>query len=260
MRRRNLSLAVFVTLVYLFLFTPIVAVVLLSFGQNVSVLTLQNLSLQWYARVIRNDQVLRALWFSVQIGVLASGLAVVVGTLAAFGLVRGSFRGKAALQAALFSPMIVPEIILAVALLALFVLLRIPRGYVALVVGHTLLILPYVVSIVGARLYGFDRSLEEAAMNLGARPIRTMVEVTLPLMAPAIICAALIAFKVSFDEVVGSMFWSSVRDQTLPVVVFAMLNWDLTPQVNAIGTIMVAVTLCLLGAYQLAEMQQRRRR
>jgi spermidine/putrescine transport system permease protein len=145
-----------------------------------------------------------------------------------------------------------------VALLSFFSFLRIPRGWPALLIGHTLLLLPYVVSVIGAKLHGFDRSLEEAARSLGAPPWRTFVEVTLPLIAPAMVGAGLIAFKVSFDEVVGSIFWSSIREQTLPVVVFAMLSWDLTPQVNAIGTVMIAVTLAVLAVYQLTAMRRRR--
>ena len=162
-------------------------------------------------------------------------------------------RRKATLRALLFSPIAVPEIIIAVALLIMFVLARIPRGYVALVIGHSVLILPYVISIVSARLYGFDRSLEEAAANLGAGPTRVLGEVTLPLLAPAMIGAALIAFKVSFDEVVGSMFWSTTRDQPLPVLVFSMLQFELTPEVNAIGTVMLGITLAVLAVYQLVE-------
>jgi spermidine/putrescine transport system permease protein len=172
--------------------------------------------------------------------------------------VRGRMRGKALIQAALYAPIVVPDIIVAVALLILFVLLRIPRGYLALIIGHSVLILPYVISIVSARLYGFDRSLEEAAANLGAAPIRILGEITLPLMLPAIVGAALIAFKVSFDEVVGSMFWSTTREQPLPVLVFSMLQWELTPEVNAIGSVMLTITLGVLGIYQLIEWRRRR--
>jgi spermidine/putrescine transport system permease protein len=111
---------------------------------------------------------------------------------------------------------------------------------------------------VSARLYGFDRSLEEAAANLGAVPARVLGEVTLPLMLPAIVGAGLIAFKVSFDEVVGSMFWSTTREQPLPVLVFSMLQWELTPEVNAIGTVMLSITLAVLGIYQMVEWRRRR--
>ena len=254
--RRALRLVV--GAVYVFLFLPIVAVVLLSFSENISVIDFRHFTLRWYRHLFTDEPILAALWFSIELGILASALAVALGSLAAFGLVRGRMRGKTALQAALYAPLVVPEIIIAVALLILFVLLRIPRGMTALVVGHSVLILPYVVSIVSARLYGFDRSLEEAAANLGATRLRTMLEVTLPLMMPAIVGAALIAFKVSFDEVVGSMFWATSRDQPLPVLVFSMLQYELTPEVNAIGTVMLAVTLGVLLAYQLIEWRRRR--
>jgi spermidine/putrescine transport system permease protein len=258
-RKPPLTLSIGVTLVYVFLFTPIAAVVVLSFGQSVSVLSFSRLTTRWSSQLFQNADVLDAFWFSVRLGVTSATLALVIGTMAAFVIVRQRFRGKAVLQAALFSPMVVPEIIIAVALLSFFAWLRVPRGWPALVIGHTLLLLPYVISIVSAKLYGFDRSLEEAAQIHGAPPWRSLVEVTLPLIAPAMIGAALIAFKVSFDEVVGSVFWSSIREQTLPVVVFHMLSWDLTPEVNAIGTIMTSITLAILAVFQLTGIRRQRR-
>jgi len=251
------ALRLVVAAIYVFLFLPIVAVVLLSFSENISVIDFGHFTLRWYEHLMGNAPVLAALRFSIELAILASALAVVLGSMAAFGLVRGRMRGKPALQAGLYAPIVVPEIIIGVALLVLFVLLRIPRGTVALVIGHSVLILPYVFSIVSARLYGFDRSLEEAAANLGAAPLRTLREITLPLMLPAIAGAALIAFKVSFDEVVGSMFWSTSREQPMPVLVFSMLQFELTPEVNAIGTVMLAVTLGVLGIYQLVEWRRR---
>ena len=251
--RRSVLLRIVVACVYAFLFTPIVAVVFLSFGENVSVLAFDHLTLKWYRDLFADGQVLRALMVSIQLGIVASALAVVLGTMAAFGLVRGRIPGKPLVQAALYAPIVVPEIIVAVALLIMFVMARIPRGYIALVIGHSVLLLPYVLSIVSARLYGFDRSLEEAASNLGATPFQRLYEVTLPLLMPAIIGAALIAFKVSFDEVVGSIFWSTTREQPLPILVYSMLQWELTPKVNAIGTIMLTITLAVLIAQQLVE-------
>jgi len=255
--RPRTALRLVVGTVYVFLFLPIVAVVLLSFSENISVIDFRHFTLRWYQHLFADQPILAALRFSIELGVLASALAVTLGSLAAFGLVRGRMRGKTALQAALYAPLVVPEIIIAIALLILFVLLRIPRGTIALVVGHSVLILPYVVSIVSARLYGFDRSLEEAAANLGATPARTLREITLPLMMPAIVGAALIAFKVSFDEVVGSIFWATSRDQPLPVLVYSMLQYELTPEVNAIGTVMLTITLGVLAAYQLIEWRRR---
>jgi ABC-type spermidine/putrescine transport system permease subunit II len=256
--RGRAVLRLVIAVIYAFLFLPIVAVVLLSFSENISVIAFDHFTARWYRQLFGDAPVLRALWFSIQLGILSASFAAVLGSMAAFGMVRGRMRGKALIQAALYAPIVVPEIIVAVALLILFVLLRIPRGYLALIIGHSVLILPYVISIVSARLYGFDRSLEEAAANLGAAPVRVLREVTLPLMLPAIVGAALIAFKVSFDEVVGSMFWSTTREQPLPVLVFSMLQWELTPEVNAIGTVMLTITLGVLGIYQLVEWRRRR--
>ena len=252
----GIALRVAVVLVYFFLLGPIVVVMVLSFSQNVSFLTVGNLTTRWYAKFFQDTMVLEALWFSIQVGLASSVVALFVGTLAAFGLVRHQFRGKSLMQAAMFSPMVVPEIITAIALLSFFSISQIPRGMLTLVIGHTVLILPYVISIISARLYGFDRSLEEAALNLGASPTRVIAEITLPLISSALVGGALVAFKVSFDEIVGSMFWSSIQDQTLPVVLFAMLRFELTPEVNVIGTLMIAITLSMMAVYQLTELRK----
>ena len=246
----------FVILVYLFLFFPIFMVILLSFTENITILNLSRLTLKWYRQLWRNGAVIRALLFSVQLGLICAVVATVLGTLAAFAIVRHSFRGKALLQAALFSPMVFPEIITAVAVLSFFTLLQVPRGYATLIIGHTLLILPYVISVTSARLYGFNRALEEAALNLGATPVRMLAEITLPLIAPALIGAAFIAFKISFDNVVGSLFWSSLKDQPLPVLVFAMLRFELTPMINAIGTLIVVVSLSCISIFQLLRLRR----
>jgi spermidine/putrescine transport system permease protein len=249
-------LRAYVSLIYAFLFFPIVVVVLLSFTENITILDLSRLTTRWYRQLWDSGQILRALLFSVEIGLTCAALATVLGALAAFAMVRHSFRGKPLIQAALFSPMVLPEIITAVALLSFFSLLKVPRGYPTLIIGHTLLILPYVISITSARLYGFNRAVEEAALNLGATPLRTLAEITLPLIAPALVGAALIAFKVSFDNVVGSLFWSPLGNQPLPVLVFAMLRFELTPMINAIGTLIVVVSLCCISAYQLLQLSR----
>ncbi len=252
----GMPLRVFVTLVYLFLLVPLLVVILLSFGESISVINIHKLTTRWYQKLVQDSETISALWFSVQVGAGSSVLAVTIGTMASFGLVRHKFRGRALLQAALFSPMLVPEVITGVALLSFFVFLQVPRGYLTVTIGHTLLLLPYVVSIVSARLYGFDRSLEEAALNLGASRLRVLAEVTLPLMAPAIIGATIIAFIVSFDNVIGSMFWTSARDQTLPTIVFAKIRFSMSPDINAVGTIMVAITLSLFCVYQLLDIRR----
>ncbi len=250
------SLRAYVAFVYAFLFFPIGVVILLSFTENITILDVSRLTFRWYRQLGQSSQILAALLFSIQLGLVCAALATAVGTLAAFALVRHRFRGKTVVQAALFSPMVLPEIITAVALLSFFSLLRVPRGYPTLIIGHTLLILPYVVSVTSARLYGFNRSVEEAALNLGATPARTLVEVTLPLLAPALVGAAFIAFKVSFDNVVGSLFWAPLGQQPLPVLVFAMLRFELTPMINAIGTLIVVVSLSCISIYQLLQLSR----
>jgi len=252
-------LVAFVALVFLFLYGPIIAVVLLSFGDSISVLRLTDPTIRWYEKLAHNTEVINAFWFSLKLGLFSTAIATVLGTMAAVPLVRQRIRGKGLLRALILAPMIVPDIVLAVALLVLFTALGVPRGWPTLVIGHSLLLLPYVVTVVSSRLYGLDWTLEEAALSLGARPWRVYSEILLPLLAPAIVGAAIIAFKVSFNEVVGALFWSSLREQTLPVVVLGMLNWELTPEVNAVGTMMILVTAGLLGVQQVLGYMRSRR-
>ena len=155
-----------------------------SFGQSISVLSLTRVTARWYSQLASNNEAIAAFWFSLRLGLASAVLALALGTMAAFGIVRQRFRGKWLLQAMLFSPMVVPEIIIAVALLSFFAFLRIPRGWPALVIGHTVLLLPYVISIVSAKLHGFDRSLEEAAWTAGATRLGGVRRILMPLALP----------------------------------------------------------------------------
>ncbi len=238
--------------VYLFLFLPIIIVMISSFDTaHIITFPLSGFTLRWYRKLLQNEVLIRSFVISLQVGVITALVSALIGTLAAFGLVRHHFPGKALFRALLFSPMIVPEVITGVAVLSFFTLLHLPKNIFLLVAGHTMLALPFVVSIVSARLYGFDRSLEEAALNLGANEVRTFWEITFPLIAPGILAGMLIAFTVSFDDFTASLFWTSFGNQTLPIKIFSMLRFDVTPEVNAIGTIIVIFSAVGILFYQL---------
>jgi spermidine/putrescine transport system permease protein len=238
--------------VYLFLFAPILIVMISSFDTaHIITFPLSGFTLRWYQELLEDEVLIRSFFLSVRVGIISALVTAIIGTLAAFGLVRHDFPGKSLFRAALFSPMIVPEVITGVAVLSFFTLLHLPKKFFLLIAGHTMLALPFVVSIVSARLYGFDRSLEEAALNLGANEFRTFWEITLPLIAPGILAGMLIAFTVSFDDFTASLFWTSLGNQTLPIKIFSMLRFDVTPEVNAIGTIIVIFSAVGVLFYQL---------
>ncbi len=231
-------------LVYLFIFTPIAIVILMSFHpKEIVSFPLPGFSLKWYASFLTNYELLNSLRISLTIGFSAALLAGAIGTLAAFAIVRTEFKGKEALNTMIFAPMLISPIVMGVALLSFFDFVHFPRGYISVVVSHSLIALPFVVVVVAARLAGFDRSLEEAAMNLGANRFQTFKSVTLPLIAPGIIGGALLAFTLSFDEYPATQFLATPSTTTIPIRIFSMIRTELSPEINVLATLMIIVTV-----------------
>ncbi|MGE5702290.1 MAG: ABC transporter permease, partial [Clostridia bacterium] len=170
-------------------------------------------------------------------------LATMIGTLAAVGMYRYHFRGKTALDSMLYLPIVIPEIVMGISMLALFAQLNVPLGFWTLVAAHITFSIPFVVFVVKARLDGFDKSIEEAAMDLGATPWQTFIKVTLPVIAPGVIAAALLAFTLSIDDVIISFFVAGPSSATLPLKIFSMVKFGVTPEINALSTLMLLVTL-----------------
>ena len=189
---------------------------------------------------------LEALRNSLVLGVLSCFLAAVIGTLGAVGLSRIHWRSKGILEYVSILPLMIPEIILGMVFLAFFSLLNLPFGMVTLLIGHTVFCVPYILMEVKARLVGMDKSLEEAAMDLGATPVRTFFDVTLPLIMPAVLSGVLLAFAMSMDDVVISVFVNGPRTSTLPIKVYTQLKTGVTPEINALCTLMLGATLLVL--------------
>lgn len=237
-------------LLVIFLYAPIAVVILLSFTpKSFPSFPMNGFSLEWYAGLLppdHNERIVDSLLTSLQIGVISAIGAGVVGTLAALALVRGRFESRWLQSDILYTftlvPIVVPWIVTGIAGLTFFNLLGIQGTTLSLVIGHILICLPFVILIVSTQLYQFDRSVEEAAMNLGATELRTFYEVTLPLIAPGIIAGMFFAFTISFDNFTQTFFWVSTNNQTLPVVIFGMIDFGLEPTVNAIGAIIVTVS------------------
>jgi spermidine/putrescine transport system permease protein len=232
--------------VYLFMFTPVAVVVLLSFNSSqFGGFPIEGFSLRWFETLAGNDAVMRAFRTSLLLGVLTALIATTIGILACLALIRYTVRGQNFFNMLLISPVLVPETVLAVGLLLFMRWLDQPRSFAMLLMGHVLLALPFVVLVVQARLIGIRRVYEEAARSLGANPVQTFFEVTLPLLMPAVFAGMLFAFTISFDNITATLFWRPSGMETVPTQIFGMLRHSISPEINALGTVMIVITVGL---------------
>jgi len=250
-RSRGLFAPIALVLGLVFLYVPIVSMMVFSFN-NSRLVTVwdgpHSPTLKWYAALMSNEQILGAAWLSIRIALIAASAAVVLGTLAGMALARfGAFRGRMLLAGMTTAPIVMPEVITGLSLLLLFVamaqLIGWPRGVgaVTITLAHITFCMAYVTIVVQSRLAGFDESLEEAAMDLGARPLRVFFRITLPLILPAIASGWLLAFTLSWDDLVITQFVAGPGSSTLPMVIFSKVRFGVTPDVNALATIMVLI-------------------
>lgn len=241
----------YTVLVYLFMFTPIAVVVLLSFNASqFGSFPMEGFSFRWFVELWQNDAIVRAFQISLVLGALTAAISSTLGVLASLALVRYDFPGKQTLTTLLIAPILVPEVVLAVALLLFLRWLEVHKSFTLLLLGHVIFTLPFVVLVVQARLVGIRREYEEAAQSLGANPVQTFFQVTLPLLLPAVFAGFLFAFTISFDDITGTLFWKPGGVETVPTQIFAMLRNSISPEINALGTVMIIVTVALplLGA------------
>jgi putrescine transport system permease protein len=234
-----------------FLYVPIVSMMVFSFNNSRLVTVwdaVHSPTLKWYTALLGNEQILRAAFLSIRIALISATVAVVLGTLAGMALARfGHFRGRLLLAGMTTAPIVMPEVITGLSLLLLFVamgqLIGWPRGAgaVTITLAHITFCMAYVTVVVQSRLAGFDESLEEAAMDLGARPFTVFGRVTLPLILPAIASGWLLAFTLSWDDLVITQFVAGPGSSTLPMVIFSKVRFGVTPDVNALATIMVLI-------------------
>lgn len=239
----NLYLAIMILLMYF----PLVMVVIFSFNESRLSANFTGFSLKWYETLANDRDLKEALFNSILLGVLSCGISAIIGTLGAVGMARVKYKTKGMMEYLSTIPIMIPEIILGMVFLVFFSMLNLPFGMTTLVIAHTTFCIPYIFMMVKARLVGIDKSLEEAARDLGAGPIRTFFDITMPLIAPAVLSGSLLAFAMSFDDVVISIFVNGPRLNTLPVKVYAQLKTGVTPEINALCTIiLVVITVVLL--------------
>jgi spermidine/putrescine transport system permease protein len=252
------ALRVWTGAVYAFLFVPIVFVIVFSFNASRLVAVWGGFSMKWYGIAWTDHAVLEALRTSLIVASINAVVAIVFGTLAAVGMVRVSRRLRGVFETMVYGTIVTPEIVIAIASLLFFVTIKFDLGIPTIVIAHVVYNTSIVALIVRARLAGMDRTLEEAAQDLGATPVRTLWRVTIPLLYPAILAGGLLAFTFSFDDFVLTFFVAGAGSTTLPLLIFSMLRFGVSPSVNAIATVMLVVTLtCIFAASAIVRRNER---
>nr|WP_307988948.1 spermidine/putrescine ABC transporter permease PotC [uncultured Haemophilus sp.] len=242
---------IFMFVVYAYLYIPIIILVTNSFNEDRYGLSWKGFSWNWYERLFNNDTLIQAAFHSVTIAFFAATLATIVGGLTAIALYRYRFRGKQAVSGMLFIVMMSPDIVMAVSLLALFMVVGISLGFWSLLLAHVTFCLPYVTVTIFSRLNGFDARMLEAAKDLGASEVTILRKIILPLALPAGVSGWLLSFTISLDDVVVSSFVSGVSYEILPLRIFSLVKTGVTPEVNALATIMIVLSLGLVILSQL---------
>lgn len=228
------------------MYLPILIVIIYSFNENKLTAIWSGFSLKWYTELLKDKDLMEALKNSFILGVLSCFCAGVIGTIGAFGMARMNYKTKGIMEYVSMLPIMIPEIILGMVFLAFFSAISLPFGMTTLVIAHTTFCIPYIYMMVKARLVGMDPTLLEAARDLGASEIRAFWDITLPLIMPAVASGSLLAFAMSFDDVVISVLVTNSRINTLPIKVFSRIKFGVSPEINALSTIMLSVTLIII--------------
>ena len=233
---------------YAFLYIPLVSVIVYSFNDSKLATVWGGFSTRWYGELFRNEQILDAVFLSLRVAATAATFATILGTIAGIVLVRfGRFRGRTLFSGMITSPLVMPEVITGLSLLLLFVSLQQligwpgQRGFSTITIAHTTFAMAYVAVVVRSRLTAMDESLEEAAMDLGCGPLRVLFDITLPLIAPAMIAGWLLAFTLSLDDLVIASFVSGPGASTLPMYIFSKVKLGVTPDINALATLFILI-------------------
>jgi putrescine transport system permease protein len=236
-----------------FLYLPILILVIYSFNASRLVAVWGGWSLRWYGELFRDRAMLDAAWMSLRVGVCSATAATLLGTLAAVALARGEgFRGRTLLSGMLYAPLVMPEVITGLSLLLLFVAIDAERGFWTVTIAHTTLTMCFVTVVVQSRLSGLDRSLEEAAMDLGCAPAHAFFAVTLPLILPAVIAGWMLAFTLSLDDLVIASFTTGPGSATLPIRIYSEVRLGVKPEINAICTLVIAAVAAVIVVASLA--------
>ena len=266
MARSKLFLSAMLFFGFVFLYLPILILVIYSFNENRLVTVWSGWSFKWYVSLFQNEALLGAAWLSLRLALIAGALSAVLGTLAGLALSRaGRFFGRPVFSGLLAGPLVLPDVLLGISLLMLFVFLQgtlgwpSERGALTIVLAHTTFGLCYVTLVVQARLAGLNTVLEDAAMDLGARPLKVLFAITLPMLAPAIAAGFLLAFTLSLDDLVIASFVTGPGATTLPMMVFSAARLGVKPEINALATILVSIVTVIVVAVAVLSAREMRR-
>lgn len=256
MRRFGLFNATTLTLGFAFLYLPILLLIVYSFNDSRIASVWTGFSTRWYGAMFNNQQLLNAAWTTLKVAFTSSTIATVLGTLAAVSLVRmGRFRGRTLFSGMVYAPLVMPEVITGLSLLLLFVSAGFARGFWTVTLAHATFTMCFVTVVVQSRLIGFNRDIEEAALDLGCPPWKTFFLITLPVIAPAVISGWLLAFTLSLDDVVIASFTTGPGAATLPIEIFSRVRRGVSPEINAVSTVLIAIVT--LGVITAAIIQKR---
>ena len=250
MRRPSWFNVVSLTLGFAFLYIPMIILVIFSFNESKLVAVWGGFSTKWYGELLQNETFLDAAWVTLKVGLISSTIATVLGTMAAFVLVRaGRFRGRTLFSGMIYAPLVMPEVITGLSLLLLFIAVGLDRGVGTIVLAHATFSMCYVSVVVSSRMATFDESLEEAALDLGCTPLDAFKSVTLPIIAPAVASGWLLAFTLSLDDLVIASFTAGPSSTTLPIKIYSSVRLGVSPEINALSTIIIGlVTIGVLVA------------
>lgn len=255
-KKPALWLRVYSLVVFAYIYVPILVLIIFSFNTQKLNIRWEGFTFNWYVKLFHDNQVLLATRNTLIIAFVSTLAATIIGTMAALALQRYRFPGYSISETVLYIPVVIPEVVMGISLLALFSLIKMPLGLITITLAHIAFCIPFVTLVVRARLHGFDRSIEEAAMDLGANELITFWKVTLPTIMPGVLSGSMLALTLSLDDYVITYFTAGPGSTTLPLRIFSMVRFAVTPEVNALSTIWVFTVFILL---LVAEYGRRRR-
>lgn len=261
MKKNGILSKIYLIVILIIMYLPVVMVIIYSFNDSKSDAVWGGFTLDWYAKMFQNQSLMESLRNSLILAGISCLMAAVIGTVGAVGIVRIDFKSKGIVENLSMVPIMIPEIIMGMVFLAVFSFLNLPFGMLTLIIAHTSFCVPYIFIIVKGRLVGIDKSIEEAAQDLGASQMRTFIDITLPLILPAVLSGVLLAFAMSLDDVVISFFVTGPETNTLPIKIYSQIKVGVSPEINALCTVMLFVTFLIVSlSNQLGRGKTRRKK
>lgn len=240
---KSFNSKLFSILVYAFLYIPVIVMIIFSFNDQKANTNWVGFTTEWYIKLFRDTELLKIFGNTLLIAIVSTAISVIIGTIAAVGLSRYKFKGKSIISNALYVPIVIPEIVIGISLLSIFSIVKFPLGTLSVIIGHATLTVPFVIINVKSRLSGYDESIEEASLDLGANRRTTFLNVTLPMIMPGVMSGGFLAFTLSLDNLIISNFIAGTKTMTLPIKIYSMVKSGISPEINALTTILIAIIL-----------------